>query len=49
MNYFNGNINELLNDFATNFKEKVNKIIHKCNIHTTDNIGIVHQNSLYLD
>ena len=45
----NRNINELLNDFAMNFEENVNKIIHNCNIQTMKSVKIVCQNSLYLD
>ena len=42
-------INELLSNFATNFKKNINKRAYTCNIKTINGVGTVRQNSLYLE
>ena len=48
-NFKNNNIKSILKNFATNFKENVNKIIHKCNIKTLYNVEITPQNSIFME
>lgn len=43
---FENNLNNILNGFAINFNENVNKIIHKCNIKTSIFAVYTQQNSM---
>lgn len=47
-NFKNDNINVIINNFSTNFNDNVKKIIHDCNIKTSNNIETTLQNSMYL-